>query len=97
MDTLLCSLSRSVSLLALAASVTACAPTTPRWDSTFGNSVRSTFAAQVINPAAVRNTDPVTGMDGAAAVAAQKKYESGKGAQEASSAPPTMMIGSATK
>lgn len=97
MDIRLCSISRSVSLLALAAGVTACAETTPRWDSTFGNSVRSTFAAQVISPAAVRNTNPVDGIDGPAAMAAQKKYESGAASQETSSAPTTLMIGSATK
>lgn len=97
MDTRLCSISRSLLLLALAATVTACAETTPRWDSSFGNSVRSTFAAQVINPAAVRNTNPAGGIDGRAAMAAQKKYESGEGAQETSSAPSTMMIGSAAK
>lgn len=88
---------RSLSLLALAATLAACAETTPRWDSTFGDSVRSTFAAQVVNPAAVRNTNPVAGIDGRAAMAAQKKYETGEGAQEASSAPTTLMIGSTTK
>lgn len=97
MDTRLCSISRSLSLLALAATVTACAETTPRWDSTFGNSVRSTFAAQVINPAAVRNTNPVGGIDGRAAMAAQKKYETGESAQESSTAANGLMIGSTTK
>lgn len=97
MDTRLCHLSRSLSLVALTAALSACAQTTPRWDSTFGNSVRSTFAAQIINPAAVRNTDPVVGLDGPAAMTAQKKYETGKGAQEASSAPATLMIGSGLK
>ncbi|MCC6070677.1 hypothetical protein ACFSQU_01090 [Massilia sp. GCM10020059] len=96
MDTRL-SISRSLSLLALAATLAACAETTPRWDSTFGNSVRSTFAAQVINPAAVRNSNPVVGVDGRAAMAAQKKYESGEGAQEPASPPTPMMIGSASK
>ena len=96
MDTRL-SISRSLSLLALAATLAACAETTPRWDSTFGNSVRSSFAAQVINPAAVRNTNPVGGIDGHAAMTTQKKYETGEGAQESSSAPATLMIGSASK
>lgn len=95
MDTRL-SISRSLSLLALAATLTACAETTPRWDSTFGNSVRGAFAAQVINPAAARNNNPVGGIDGRAAMTAQKKYESGEGAQEPS-APTTLMIGSTAK
>lgn len=96
MDTRL-SISRSLSLLALAATLAACAETTPRWDSTFGNSVRSTFAAQVINPAAVRNSNPVAGVDGSTAMAAQKKYESGESGQETSAAPTTLMVGSASK
>ncbi len=53
----------------------ACAPTTPRWDSGFGNAVRASVAAQVIDPAAVRNTTPPAGIDGRAAVAAQQRYQ----------------------
>ena len=96
MDNRLCSIPRSLSLLALAATLTACAETTPRWDSSFGNSVRSTFAAQVINPAAMRNTNPAGGIDGRAAMTAQKKYEIGAGAQEPS-ASTTSMMGGASK
>lgn len=91
------SLPRSLSLLALAATLTACAETTPRWDSTFGNSVRSTFAAQVINPAAVRNANPVAGIDGRAALATQQKYESGEAAKETAAMPAPLLVGSATK
>lgn len=97
MDTRLCSISRSLSLLALAATLAACAETTPRWDSSFGNTVRSTFAAQVINPAAARNTNPAGGMDGQAAMTAHKKYESGEASKETSAAPSMMMIGNTTK
>lgn len=91
------SISRSLSLLALAATLAACAETTPRWDSTFGSSVRSMFAAQVINPAAVRNTNPVAGMDGKAARSAQEKYERGASEPEQSSAPVTLMNGGVAK
>ena len=97
MDTRLCSISRSLPLLALAATLAGCAETTPRWDSSFGNSVRSTFAAQVINPAAARNTNPAGGMDGQAAMTAHIKYESGEGAKETSAAPTMMMIGNTAK
>lgn len=65
-------------LLAGAACLAGCASmgtTTPRWDLSFGDTVRSTFAAQVINPAAVRNTDPVAGVDGRSARAAHEQYE----------------------
>lgn len=97
MDTPLRTISRTMSLLALAATLGACAQTTPRWDSSFGTTVRSTFAAQVINPAAARNTNPAGGIDGQAAMTAQKKYESGQASQETAPATSGMMIGSASK
>ena len=97
MDTRLRSFTRRLLALALAASLAACAETTPRWDSTFGNSVRSTFAAQVANPCAARNPNPVSGMDGRAARSAQEKYERGASQQEATSMPPSLMNGGATQ
>ena len=97
MDTRLRSFSRRALLLALAATVTACAETTPRWDSSFGNTVRSTFAAQIINPAAARNANPVNGMDGRAAQAAQQKYESASADPAAGAAPPSLMNGGGGK
>jgi hypothetical protein len=48
---------------------------TPRFDDHFGASVRANLSAQVINPAAAANADPVSGMDGAAARAAQERYQ----------------------
>ena len=59
---------------ALALLLSACA-TTPHADARFGQSVRATFASQVAQPAAVRNADPVTGVDGRAALGAQERYE----------------------
>ena len=53
----------------------ACAVTTPHWDGRFGAAVRATTAAQVANPAAARNPDPVNGIDGRAARAASERYE----------------------
>lgn len=40
-----------------------------------GFSVRAAVAAQIAHPEAVRNTNPVSGIDGAAALQAQQKYE----------------------
>ena len=52
----------------------ACVSTTPRLDSSFGNSVRAIVASQVIQPGAARNTSAPAGIDGRAAVAAQRHY-----------------------
>lgn len=70
---------------ALALLLSACA-TSPQADARFGQSVRAALASQVANPAAVRNPDPVTGMDGRAARAAQEQYERSFGQSEAGAA-----------
>lgn len=62
-------------MLALAVLLAACAPTTPQWDGRFGDSLRVSMASQVANPEAVRNADPVAGIDGRAARAAHERYE----------------------
>lgn len=87
MDSRFGSSGHCMALLAVAASLAACAPTTPRLDSGFGTSVRATFAAQKVNPAAVRNTDPVSGIDGRAARAAHEQYERSFTAPAPSAAP----------
>jgi type IV pilus biogenesis protein CpaD/CtpE len=48
---------------------------TPRFEDHFGASVRANLAAQVIDPAAAANTNPASGVDGAAARAAQERYQ----------------------
>jgi type IV pilus biogenesis protein CpaD/CtpE len=48
---------------------------TPRFNEHFGTAVRANLSAQVINPAAAANADPVFGVDGAAARAAQERYQ----------------------
>jgi len=63
-------------MLALAASLAACVQTTPQYDSRFGDSLRVSLASQVAKPEAVRNADPVAGIDGRAARAAHERYES---------------------
>ena len=97
MTTRLCSISRRLLLLGAAASLAGCAETTPRWDSTFGDSVRSTFASQVANPAAARNTNPVAGMDGRAARTAQEKYERSASEPEPPAMSTSMMNGSVSR
>jgi type IV pilus biogenesis protein CpaD/CtpE len=47
---------------------------TPRFNKHFGDSVRANLSAQVINPAAAANADPVSGVDGDAARAAHERY-----------------------
>ena len=67
----------SLKLLAASAAclLSACAQTTPQWDANFGNSVRTAFAQQIINPDASQNPDPVSGMDGRAARETMDRYQ----------------------
>jgi type IV pilus biogenesis protein CpaD/CtpE len=65
---------RILAIAALALLLSACA-TTPQNDARFGQSLRATLASQVVDPAAVRNTRPVTGLDGRAAGGALTQYE----------------------
>ncbi|WP_025915675.1 hypothetical protein [Herminiimonas sp. CN] len=64
-------------LLAVSAAclLSACASTTPQWDANFGNTVRTAFALQVLNPDASQNPDPVSGMDGRAARETIDRYQ----------------------
>jgi type IV pilus biogenesis protein CpaD/CtpE len=65
---------------------------TPRADASFGDAVRAAVASQVANPEAVRNTSPVSGVDGRAARAAQERYEhSYKQPQQEMTAPSGMV------
>jgi hypothetical protein len=52
-----------------------CVAPAPRFEGSFGDSVRANLAAQVANPAAAANTNPASGIDGKAARAAQERYE----------------------
>lgn len=68
-------LSKAGFLIAAMSVLSACAPTTPHWDGTFGDTVRMAVAQQTLNPDASRNTDPVSGMDGSAAHAVMDRYQ----------------------
>ena len=48
---------------------------TPRFNHHFGDSVRANLSTQVIHPEAAANTNPASGVDGAAARAAQERYQ----------------------
>lgn len=56
------------------AALNGCLSSTPVWDRTFGNSMHSVTAMQTLNPTAAANEDPVAGVDGTAATAAQQNY-----------------------
>jgi hypothetical protein len=58
----------------VATTLAGCLSSTPHWDATFGDSVKQLTVMQTLNPQASANTDPVSGIDGTAAVAAQKGY-----------------------
>ena len=63
------------SVITLAGLLTACAETAPRYEAEFGNATRATFNAQIINPDAGNNPDPVAGLDGRAARDAINNYQ----------------------
>ncbi|BAL26416.1 hypothetical protein [Azoarcus sp. KH32C] len=54
--------------------LTGCVATSPDWDASFGDAVRTATAQQVIAPDASRNADPVAGIDGKAAQGAMGEY-----------------------
>lgn len=60
--------------LLLGAALQGCS-STPRFNEHFGAAVRTNLSAQVINPAAAANANPAFGVDGAAARAAQERYQ----------------------
>ena len=65
---------RSFVLVLLLGALQGCS-STPRFNDNFGASVRANLSAQVIDPAAAANANPVSGIDGAAARAAQERYQ----------------------
>lgn len=66
---------RLCAALALASLLAGCASSTPRLDAAFGQAVREARSAQTLYPQASGSTDPVLGLDGAAAAAAQQRYQ----------------------
>lgn len=59
----------------LAVSVSACTTPSLSEDTAGALAVRATLASQIAHPDAVRNANPVNGIDGAAALQSQQKYE----------------------
>jgi type IV pilus biogenesis protein CpaD/CtpE len=80
-----------IQLGALAALALSGCATTPNWDRQFGASVRSTLASQVADPVASRNPNPVTGIDGSAARAAQERYENSFAHPQTNADTPTLV------
>lgn len=62
-------------LISLSYCLSACVETAPRYQAEFGQSINSTLNAQIINPEAGNNTDPVAGLDGRAARDAINNYQ----------------------
>lgn len=65
---------KAILILLAGLSVAGC-QTTPRWDRQFGSATRAAIASQTLHPGAGANLDPVTGVDSAAALGAQQRYE----------------------
>lgn len=62
-------------VLAVTGVLTACVEPAPRYEAEFGNATRATLNAQIINPEAGNNPDPVAGLDGRAARDAVNSYQ----------------------
>ncbi|MDB5960986.1 MAG: hypothetical protein JWP59_2280 [Massilia sp.] len=69
----------------LALCLSACRTPSLQLETAGSRAVRATLASQVAHPEAVRNTNPVNGIDGASAVHLQQKYEKSFGKQGADS------------
>ena len=76
----------------LALLLSSCAATSPQADARFGLSLRATLASQVAHPEAGRNANPVDGIDGRAARAAQESYERSFGQAQSGSAAGTPLV-----
>jgi hypothetical protein len=61
-------------MMLLCAALAGCS-SAPRFNDHFGETVRANLSAQVIDPAAAANGSPAAGIDGAAARAAQERYQ----------------------
>ena len=64
-----------VTAISLAGILSACVEPAPRYEAEFGNATRATLKAQIINPEAGNNADPVAGLDGRAARDAINSYQ----------------------
>jgi hypothetical protein len=65
--------------------------TTPRWDESFGDSVRQARASQLIDPQASSRRPPPEGLDGKAATGVMRDYAEyyGYGGRDPKPVPPT--------
>lgn len=66
---------QTATVLALTGVLTACVEPAPRYEAEFGHATRATLNAQIINPDAGNNPDPVAGLDGRAARDAINNYQ----------------------
>ena len=66
---------QTATMFTLAAVLTACVEPAPRYEAEFGNATRATLRAQIVNPEAGNNPDPVAGLDGRAARDAINNYQ----------------------
>ena len=87
---------RTALCVGLSAALAGCLSSTPHWDATFGDSVNQIKELQTLNPQGSANTDPVAGIDGKAAAAAQKSYAKSFSAPPAPTNTFTIGIGSSS-
>jgi type IV pilus biogenesis protein CpaD/CtpE len=81
-------------LAALLGAALAGCSSTPRFNHNFGDAVRANLSAQVLDPAASSNVNPVNGVDGKAALATQERYQ--RSFKEADPGANQLLVGSGT-
>jgi type IV pilus biogenesis protein CpaD/CtpE len=82
-------------LAALFGATLAGCSSTPRFNAYFGDAVRANLSAQVLDPAASANVGAANGLDGAAALAGQERYQRSFKDKDASASQP--MVGNGAR
>ena len=88
------SLRRTLWLAPVLGALGGCMTSTPIWDAHFGEAVRATTQAQILDPRAAERNPSTQGVNGSAAVSAMQRYDKSFAAPVQTSNPFVIGIGS---
>ncbi|CAG9211908.1 tRNA delta(2)-isopentenylpyrophosphate transferase [Paraburkholderia tropica] len=74
MNTLYAHIGRLLAMTVASAALGGCMTSSPIWEAHFGEAVRTSMHAQIIDPDAAQHVDVSPGIDGKAAAASIKRY-----------------------